>query len=257
MLEEELPDEAHAAMALVEELFGDNLLAVYLHGSAVSGGLRPASDVDLLVVTARPMTETTRERLLTALMRVSGRHPAPPGGPRCVELMVFLEPDISAPAYPARAAFIYGEWLREAFEAGERPGPATDPETTLVLAQARQHARALIGPAATDLLPPIPDGHVRRAMGDLLPALRDNLAGDARNVLLTLARMWRTATIGDFVTKDAAADWAIPRLPEPIADTLARARDDYLGGSVDGLIGRASETRQAAAHLQRQVAALL
>jgi hypothetical protein len=93
----------------------------------------------------------------------------------------------------------------DAFGAGEVPRPVSDPEFTLVLAQARQEARALVGPAAAELLPPIPDDHVRQAMRDVLPSLLANLTGDEGNVLLTLARMSRTATTGEFVTKDAAA----------------------------------------------------
>ncbi|MDM7853300.1 hypothetical protein QUF18_20350 [Pseudochrobactrum kiredjianiae] len=36
--------------------------------------------------------------------------------------------------FPARAEFVYGEWLRDSFEAGEVPLPNNDPEYTLVLA---------------------------------------------------------------------------------------------------------------------------
>lgn len=251
------PTEALAALTIVEDLFEGSLVAVYLHGSAVSGALRPQSDVDLLVVTEQPMTDTMRESLLASLLRLSGRHPASPAGPRCIELMVFLKSHLSASGYPARSEFIYGEWLRDAFEAGELPKPASDPEFTLVLAQARQEAKALFGPAAAQLLPSIPDDHVRRAMRDALPSLLKNLIGDERNVLLTLARMWRTAATGEFVTKDAAAEWAIPRLPEPIADVLICARDAYLGRTKDAWETQQTEVLRAAHYLQRQAAALL
>jgi len=251
------PAEALAALRIVEDLFEASLLAVYLHGSAVSGGLRPHSDVDLLVVTDQPVTDAMRRSLLAALMQISGRHPAPLAGPRCIELMVFLKADLSASAYPMRSELVYGEWLRGAFEAGEIPMPVTDPELTLVAAQARQEARALVGPAAEKLLPLIPDAHIRRAMRDVLPSLLANLTGDERNVLLMLARMWRTAATGEFVTKDTAAEWAIPRLPEPIAEVLIRARDDYLGRGNDTWDPNQAAVRRAAEHLQQQVAIIL
>jgi predicted nucleotidyltransferase len=231
-------------------------LAVYLHGSAVSGGLRPQSDVDLLVVTERPMTDAMRASLLAALMRTSGRYPASPDGPRCVKPMVFLMSHLSAMAYPARSAFIYGEWLRDAFEAGEVPRPVSEPEFTLVLAQARQEARVLVGPAAAELLPPIPDDHVRQAMRDVLPSLLANLTGDERNVLLALARMWRTATTGEFVTKDAA-EWAIPRPRDDIAAVLVCARDAYRGRTNDTWETHQTEVRQAASYLYHRIAELL
>lgn len=251
------PSEALAALRIVEDLLEGCLLAVYLHGSAVSGGLRPQSDVDLLVVTDEPMTDAMRRNLLGALLRISGRHPASSAGPRCIELMVFQKSDLSASVYPARSEFIYGEWLRDAFEAGEVPRPVLDSDLTLVVAQARQEARALIGPPAVELLPQISGNHVRQAIRDVLPSLLASLTGDERNVLLTLARMWRTATTGEFVTKDVAAEWAIPRLPEPIAEVLIRARDGYLGQTRDTWGTHQAAVRQAAVYLQEKVEAML
>ncbi len=251
------PAEALAVSTVVEDLFGAALAAVYLHGSAVAGGLRPRSDVDVLVVAERPMTQAMRERLLAALLRLSAPHPARPGGPRCVDLMVFSVSDLASSAYPARCAFVYGEWLRAAFEAGARPAPVADPEHTLVLAQARHGAKALVGPPATVLLPQIPDDRVRRAMRDALPALLANATGDAGNVLLTLARMWRTATTGDFVSKDAAAAWAVPRLPDPAAAVLAKVRANYLGRTGAGWEASRTDVLRATADLQRRVVALL
>ena len=132
-----------------------------------------------------------------------------------------------------------------------------DPEHTLILAQARKEAQPLVGPAPAKVLPQIPDSQVRRAMRNLLPALLGHLPGDERNVLLTLARMWRTAAAGEFVTKDAAADWAVPRLPEQVAELLIYAREAYLGRSKDQWENRQTEARQAADYLYQRVAALL
>src|SRR5690606_22108665 len=114
-----------------------------------------------------------------------------------------------------------------------------------------------IGPGAAELLPHIPVDDVRRTRRDALPSLLDNLIGDERNVLLTLARMWRTATTGEFVTKDAAAEWAIPRLPRQIADVLVCARAAYLGRAKDVWKTRQAEVRRAADYLHQQVAVML
>ncbi|MBL3586611.1 DUF4111 domain-containing protein [Rhodovulum sulfidophilum] len=182
-------EQIGSALGILRRRLGDALLAVYLHGSAVSGGLRPQSDIDLLAVVGSGLTESQRNGLLTELLCLSGRHPAVPGGLRGLEVMVFCRSDLARGNYPARAEFVYGEWLREAFEAGESPMPERDPEYSLVLAQARQEAIALCGPPRNEVPPEVPPEHVRQAMRDALPDLLDGLHGDARNVLLTLARM--------------------------------------------------------------------
>ena len=65
-------------------------------------------------------------------------------------------------------------------------------------------------------------------MGDF-DALLADLGGDTRNVILTLARIWSTVARGDIRSKDAAADWALDRLPGEHRPVLARARAIYLG----------------------------
>jgi predicted nucleotidyltransferase len=241
-----VPDQASTALPILAQCLGESLVAVYLHGSAVSGGLRPNSDVDLLAIVDAPTTFESRQRLVKELMQISARHPAKPGGPRCLEVMIFERSALASTERPFRGEFVYGEWLRDDFEAGTVPEPVVDPDFTLVLAQARPAAIPLFGPAATELLPAIADADIRQAMLGALPALMDNLRGDERNVLLTLARMWRTLEVGDFVPKDAAAQWAIPRLPADAAAPLNLARAAYLGEQSDDWGPLQRESQRAA-----------
>ena len=66
-----------------------------------------------------------------------------------------------------------------------------------------------------------------------LPGLIAGIKGDERNVILTLARMWLTAAVGDFQPKDVAAEWAIPRLPKEQGALLDLARTAYRGECVE------------------------
>lgn len=252
-----IPEEAAKALTVLQECLGPSLQAVYLHGSAVNGGLRPNSDVDLLAVSDRPLAPETGALLVDRLMQISGRHPARSGMPRCLEVMIFLRQDLAEPGYPARCAFIYGEWLRDEFEAGTVPQPHTDPEYTLVLAQAAQEAISLVGPVREHLLPPMPHEDIRRAIADALPALVGNLSGDERNVLLTLARMWYTLETGKFAPKDAAAEWALPRVSPETASVLALAQAAYRGAALDDWRNRPALTRQAADELAQHVRSLV
>lgn len=245
-------DQVRMAATALQHVLGDALLAVYLHGSAVLE-LQPQSDIDLLVIVDRTMTDDQRRDLLNVLLRMSACHPALPGGLRCLDVAVFLLSDLSENSVTTRAEFTYGEWLRDGFEAGDNPMPTRDPEHTLVLAQARRDAVALIGPCSAELLPEISRKQVRQAMAEALPTLLRGLRGDERNVLLTLVRMWHTAQTGAFVTKDAAAAWAIPRVPDQDATILNEARRAYLGEVVDAWDGRRDDTQRLADHLRERI----
>jgi len=252
-----IPSEANKAFAAIQGLLAESLVAVYLHGSAVAGGLRPYSDVDLLVVIDKPMVYGVRERLTAELLNISGLYPHDPCGRHPLEVMVFLRSDLSTSVYPARSEFVYGEWLRHEIGKGKIPEPCFDPELTLLLAQARQEAKPLVGPDAFDVLPAIPWSDIRRAIADGLPALIDTLQSDPRNVLLTLARMWRTLTTGEFVSKDVAAEWAAARLSAEQAAVLSDARKAYLGIRDDKWDDRNDEIRRTARALHDTVALLI
>lgn len=234
---------------------GASLVAAYLHGSATMGGLRPSSDVDVLLVVDDTMPKAIRRHFLSDLMRISS-HPQRDDARRPLEVIVFTTPDLEKLTYPPRSDFVYGEWLRKAFEAGAVPEPQPDPEFTVVLAQARQASQTLAGPEPAHLLPVIADHDLRRAIGDARKGLIAAMEGDERNVLLTLARMWCTLTTGKIVPKDTAADWVLPRLSGTAARLLDSARLEYLGLAQEDWASR-TEVKAVVQELSAQVQSLL
>ncbi|MBW9091709.1 DUF4111 domain-containing protein [Rhizobium wenxiniae] len=252
-----IPPEATNALQILKRRLGSSLTAVYLHGSAVAEGLRKRSDVDLLVIVGKALPVQVRACLSADLMKVSGLYPFDPMGRRPLEVIIVRLADLEPIPYPARAEFVYGEWLRGALEGGAVPQAETNPEFTLLLAQARGEAVPLGGPSIADLVPDIPSDVISRAICDLLPELAGSAEGDERNVLLTLARMWRTLKTGQFVSKNTAAEWAGPLLPDQAARTLALARDAYLGHGDDDLHLRRTEVTQTVVEMRDRILAIL
>lgn len=214
---------------LVSAVFGSDVLGAYLHGSAVLGGLRPTSDLDVLVVLDRPTTATQRRSLVEGLLEMSGAR-AHHGPARPVELSVVVESDVRPWRYPPRQEFLYGEWLREAYELGEVPQPEPAPDLSILITMVLQGNAVLIGPPPAQLLDPVPHDDLIRGAVAGIPHLLSDLESDTRNVLLTLARIWTTLQTGQIRSKDAAAAWALEQLPPVHQPVLARARAMYLDG---------------------------
>ncbi|MFF4275212.1 aminoglycoside adenylyltransferase family protein [Streptomyces sp. NPDC001536] len=212
---------------LVGGVLGRDVLGAYLHGSSVLGGLRPASDVDVLVVSRRSMDAPDRRALLDGLLRISGsRHQARP-----VELTVVVQSEVRPWRYPPTGDFLYGEWLRAEYETGEVPQPEPMPDLALLITMALTGDRPLVGPSPARVLDPVPRSDLVRASVAGVPGLLDDLDGDTRNVLLTFARIWTTLATGRIMSKDTAADWALARLPPEHRTALEHAKRLYLNCS--------------------------
>lgn len=109
--------EAAPIAAAVVDVLGDDLLGLYLYGSAVAGGLHRDSDIDVFAVVDRSLDGDVRTTLADSLLRLSGRWPRS-GPARPVELTVVVHDDLVPWRFPPRVNFGYGEWLRAEFEQG-------------------------------------------------------------------------------------------------------------------------------------------
>lgn len=105
------------------------------------------------------------------------------------------------------------------------------PDLALLIAVALAGDRPLSGPPPAEVLDPVPRADVIRASVEDIPALLDDLDSDTRNVLLTFARIWVTLATGELRSKDAAADWALARLPHECRPALEYAKRLYLHSS--------------------------
>ena len=247
-------DQVDAVVAVVRSVVEEPaLLGVSLTGSAVEDGLRPDSDLDFLAIAARPLSADERRRLTAGLLPISGQESRPASW-RPVELTVVAIGDVRPWRYPPRIQLQYGEWLRDEFLAGvEEPWRNPHPDLAILVTAARERARPLIGPSPSLLLDPVPRADVVRATLGELPSLREDLDRDTRNVLLTLARMWATVTSGTILSKDAAASWALERLPAPHHAVMAMARDLYSGGGYGDWSTALDDAQACADHLMREI----
>src|SRR5262249_55693684 len=143
----EISAQLSQTLDVIEHHLGSALLAVHLYGSALDGGLKPYSDIDLLVTVATAPDAATRQALMFDLLKIS----APPGQNktlRALEVTVVVRSNIVPWLHPARRELQFGEWLRDDIFAGRFEPAVIDPDLTILLTQARQHSIALTGPPA-------------------------------------------------------------------------------------------------------------
>ncbi len=223
-LDSSAKEQIHECLNLLKEIFGQDLLGVYLFGSSVLGGLQKYSDIDLFVVSNRASTREEKTKLVKALLGISGVYMKSKKLP--IELTIVEKSEVNPWRYPPRFDFQYGDWLREEFEHGNiEPWPAKEmPDLALLVTQILLASKTLVGARPDHLLCKIPYRDFVTALTDTLPDLMSELDSDVRNVLLTLARIWSTVASDSIRSKPAAAEWVISRLPEGYRPVMERAK---------------------------------
>ena len=234
----DLPAEVTAQLSAVRGLLharlGERLTAIHLYGSAVDSGLKPASDLDLMVSVAQALPQEARQGLMQALLH----HSAGPGTSRqlrALEVTVVVIGEVVPWRYPPRREMQFGEWLREDILQGRFEPPMPDHDLAILLTKVRRHSKPLFGLEAAALFEDVPLADLRRAMQDSCDQWHtaEDWDGDEITVILALARIWFTACTGGIASKDAAASWAIGRMPEAHRPVMARALQAYLRGDGD------------------------
>jgi len=202
----------------VSEGLGGNLLGFYLRGSLAMGGFDPeTSDVDILVVTERPVSEAEFGVLDRLHTRVGAR-----------ENEYRRHYEVS---YVDRASL-------KRFAPGERRHPTVGSDWAFGWAQhrdnfvlerwmVREHGIGLVGPDPKTLIDPISADELRAAIvGELRRRMDSWAASDKPPDWLgaryyqafeieTLCRALYTLEIGELPTKRQAVEWALKTLPEP------------------------------------------
>jgi streptomycin 3"-adenylyltransferase len=253
----EIRAQVSAACTLLNRHLGDALLGAHLFGSAVDGGLKPFSDIDLLVTVGDRVPPSVRRSLMVELLDVS----APPGsvGLRALEVTVLALPEVVPWRYAPRRELQFGEWLRADIVAGVIEGPVNDPDLAILLTKARQHSVALVGEEASGVFDAVPRADLVRALMDTVAQWNgpDDWAGDECNIVLALARIWYTAEMGGIASKDVAATWLLNRWKEGSHHAvLVQARAAYLGLEADALANQPEAVAAFIREARRSIEAL-
>jgi streptomycin 3"-adenylyltransferase len=202
----------------VSDVLGDDLAAVYLHGSAVLGGFSwQRSDLDILALSTVAVTDDQVEAVGATLTPLDF-----PGKGLELTLMTVAEasePELPAPRFEVHVAT--GGPGGEARVMDGR-GRAGDPDLVLHIAVCREYAEAIVGPSARELLGEIPQEAVRRAMRAEIGWGRDH--APLEYLILTAARAWLFFDSGRIASKIEAGEWAAQRDPEPAVIRAALAR---------------------------------
>jgi predicted nucleotidyltransferase len=240
----------------IRDALGENLLGFYLRGSLALGGFDPeTSDVDVLVVTERPVSEAEFETLDRLHTRIRPRENE---YDRSYEV-----------SYVDQASLKRFEW-------GERRHPTVGSDWAFGWAEhrdnfvlerwvVRERGVVVAGPDPKTLIDPISADDLRAAVvGELHVRMEHWAGGEDPPAWLgtryyqafeieTLCRALYTLEMSALSTKRQAVEWALQTLPEPWHALVEWSREYHADKTADGAkipqIMRFARWAAARAHL--------
>jgi predicted nucleotidyltransferase len=196
----------------LREALGDELVGVYLHGSLALGCFNPAlSDIDLLVITRRPLTPEQRQAVGAVLSR-GGR----------IEISFLAEPSLRPWRHPAPYDLHFGSRQRLL-------GPGEDHDLAAHFTVARHAGVAFLGPPPADVFPEVPWDDYEDSLRRDLESCGEH--GGRLYAVLSPARIWATLTERSVHSKASGAEWALERAPQEFRPLLSRVLEIYRTGA--------------------------
>lgn len=205
-------------------ILGENLTGIYLHGSLALGCFNPdRSDIDLLVVTRRPMAPETK-RLMAGLMLAQS------GSPRPLEVSWVLEPELKRWRHPFPYDLHFSEDWRDRFEANltrldwdmwlsrEKLDRDLAAHVTILL---RRGGVVLYGPPVPQIFPTVPVADYIDALFCDFEPCRDRIGDDPVYGVLNLLRVHLFLSEGQISSKEEAGRWGVRNLPDPELRAIA------------------------------------
>lgn len=208
-------------------ILGDDLVGVYLHGSAVMGCFNPQkSDLDYIVVVDRPLSDAVKRAFLEMVVDLNGRGPV-----KGIEMSV-VRRKVCRP-------FVYPTPYELHFSAGHLAAYRADPEGYIRRMQGddrdlaahftiiRGRGRCLNGAPIEEVFDQVPRRDYLDALWYDVENAPEEIAAYPMYLILNLARVLAYAEEGLILSKKEGGAWALDRLPPEYRPLIRDALGEY------------------------------
>jgi predicted nucleotidyltransferase len=208
-----------------QQLLGENLIGVYLHGSLAFNCFNPeTSDIDFLVVVQDRLDAATKRRIANELIALS--RDAPRKG---LEMSIVTQASLRDFRYPTPFEFHFSnDWINR-YKADEVDLEAErdDPDLAAHVTVVRERGMRLAGAPIEEVISPIPRHAYLQSIANDAEYASRNLASDPVYGVLNLCRVLAFIHDGRITSKAEGGRWAVRRLPASFVPLARAALDAY------------------------------
>ena len=222
-------------------ILGDNLVGIYLHGSAVMGCFNPLkSDIDLLVVVENDMPDETKRAYMDMVVALNAHAPA-----KGIEMSVVKREVCKPFVYPTPFVLHFSAmhlgWYRDNPDDYIKKMNGTDKDLAAHVTVIRTRGVCLYGEPVADVFGAVPaEDYMDSIWNDICDA-EDDIAEDTMCLTVNLARVYAWQQEGKVLSKNEGGEWGLKNLPEKHHELLRKALSEYRGETPEYDISAAKE----------------
>ena len=215
-----------------EEILKDNLVGIYLHGSAVMGCFNPAkSDLDLIVVVKEFMTDADKRFFMDMVVELNNKDLAKKG----IEMSIVRQSVCKPFAYPTpfelHFSIAHLDWYKKDPEDYISKMKGEDKDLAAHFTIINHGGKCLCGAPIKEVFGDIPiQDYIDSIWNDIADA-ENEITDNPMYIILNLARVLAYLQDGLVLSKKEGGEWALDNIPEVYHSLLHNALKEYADGT--------------------------
>ena len=213
------------------EILKDNLVGIYLHGSAVMGCFNPAkSDLDLIVVVKEPMTDADKRSFMDMLVEQNNKGPT-----KGIEMSIVRKSVCKPFDYPTpfdlHFSVAHLDWYRNDPEDYISKMKGEDKDLAAHFTIINHRGKCLCGAPIKEVFDDIPiQDYIDSIWNDIADA-ENEITDNPMYIILNLARVLAYLEDGLVLSKKEGGEWALGNIPRWYHSLLHNALKEYADGT--------------------------
>ena len=214
-----------------EEILGDNLTGIYLHGSAVMGCYNPdKSDIDLIVVVNDSLSDDVKRKYMDMVITLNEEGPA-----KGIEMSIVTKASCKPFTYPTPFELHFSAmhigWYKDNPEDYVKKMNGTDADLAAHFTIIKKRGKCLYGAPIDEVFAEVPRADYMDSIWNDIAEAEEEIAENPMYLILNLARVLAYVKDNLVLSKKEGGRWALDNIPATCHSLVEDAMREYAKGT--------------------------
>lgn len=212
-----------------KNILQDNLVGIYLHGSAVMGCYNPdKSDLDFLVVVKESMMDDVKRTYMDMVVGLNAQTPG-----KGIEMSIVkrevCDPFIYPTPFELHFSQMHIKWYSENPDDYIRKMNGTDKDLAAHFKVIKARGKCLFGLSIDEVFGEVPEQYYMDSLWNDIEEATEEITDNTMYLTLNLARVYAWVKEKKVLSKKEGGEWGLENLPDKYHSLLQEALKEYKG----------------------------